>query len=82
MNSYFWFINNYKLQGQASLNVPNHRGDTPLSMLQTQVGAIWIGSKVSERIKEAAATASISRNCFNKITKDKVSHLIFFNENV
>ncbi|KAJ3659688.1 hypothetical protein Zmor_011363 [Zophobas morio] len=58
------------LQGQASLNVPNHRGDTPLSMLQTQLGAIWIGSKVAERIKEAVNSGH-SRNILSKITKDK-----------
>jgi ankyrin repeat protein len=60
------------LQGQASLNVPNHRGDTPLSMLQTQLGAIWIGSKVAERIKEAVHNGH-SRNILTKVTKDKVS---------
>ena len=41
-------------------------------MLQTQLGAIWIGSKVAERIKEAVNSGH-SRNILSKITKDKVS---------
>jgi hypothetical protein len=41
-------------------------------MLQTQLGAIWIGSKVAERIKEAVHNGH-SRNILTKVTKDKVS---------
>ncbi|KAL1374041.1 hypothetical protein pipiens_018306, partial [Culex pipiens pipiens] len=37
------------LKGKASLEIPNLRGDTPLTMLQPHLGSIWIGSKVSEK---------------------------------
>lgn len=41
-------------------------------MLQNYVGTVWIGSKVAERIREAAITQRTS-NILNRITKDKVS---------
>lgn len=63
------------MQGQASLNIPNHRGDTPLTMLQTHLGSVWIGSKVSERIKEEMG-AYRSRTIMQRITKDKVTFKI------
>lgn len=59
-------------QGQASLDIPNFRGETPASMLQNYVGSIWVSKKVSDRVKDALAT-SRSRNCLNKIKKDEVS---------
>lgn len=46
-------------------------------MLQTQIGAIWIGTKVAERIKEAVHSGH-SRNIFTRITKDKVSNVSMF----
>ncbi|XP_022902031.1 palmitoyltransferase Hip14 [Onthophagus taurus] len=58
------------LQGHANLNIPNHRGDTPLSLLQTQLGALWLGAKVSEKVKEGIST-SRSRNILFRIAKDK-----------
>lgn len=58
------------LQSQASLNIPNHRGDTPLSMLQTQLGQVWIGTKVAEKIRENMSTLR-SRNVIFRVLKDK-----------
>ncbi|KAK9730918.1 Ankyrin repeats (3 copies) [Popillia japonica] len=58
------------LQAQANMNIPNHRGDTPLSMLQTQLGSLWIGGKVADKVKENLST-SRSRNVLFRIAKDK-----------
>ncbi|XP_023019839.1 palmitoyltransferase Hip14 isoform X1 [Leptinotarsa decemlineata] len=58
------------LQGHAGLHAPNNRGETPLSMLQSQIGCIWVSQKVTDIIKENSHTSN-SRNYFNKITKDK-----------
>ncbi|KAG5883927.1 hypothetical protein JTB14_032150 [Gonioctena quinquepunctata] len=58
------------LQGHASLHTPNNRGETPLSMLQSQVGCIWVSPKVTDLIKEKSHSSS-SRNYLSKITKDK-----------
>ncbi|XP_056630446.1 palmitoyltransferase Hip14 [Diorhabda sublineata] len=57
------------LQGHASLYTPNNRGETPLSMLQSQVGSIWVSPKVSDVIKEHSE--SKSNNIFYRITHDK-----------
>lgn len=57
------------LQGHASLHTPNNRGETPLSMLQSQVGSIWVSPKVSDVIKEHSE--SKSNNCLYRITHDK-----------
>ncbi|XP_072385790.1 palmitoyltransferase Hip14 isoform X1 [Diabrotica undecimpunctata] len=58
------------LQGHASLYTPNNRGETPLSMLQSQVGSIWVSPKVTEVIKEHSHISK-SPNFLYKITKDK-----------
>lgn len=58
------------LQSQASLNIPNHRGDTPLSVLQTQLGQVWIGTKVAEKIRENMSTLR-SRNVIYRVVRDK-----------
>lgn len=63
-------ISTLVLQAQASLNIPNHRGDTPLSMLQTNLGAVWVGPKVAEKVRENMSTLR-SRNIFFRIAKDK-----------
>ncbi|XP_076274210.1 palmitoyltransferase Hip14 [Rhynchophorus ferrugineus] len=42
------------LQGRANLNIPNNKGESPLQMIQSQVGSIWISPKVAELIKEHA----------------------------
>lgn len=65
------------MQAQASLNIPNHRGDTPLSLLQSHTNSVWIGPKVAEKVKEAIASSK-SRNFLTKITRDKV-RLDFYN---
>ncbi|XP_060530726.1 palmitoyltransferase Hip14 [Cylas formicarius] len=58
------------LQGQANINVPNNSGDTPLSMLQSQIGSIWVSPKVADLIKEQSKIVS-SRNCLYKFARDK-----------
>lgn len=60
------------------MNIPNHRGDTPLSMLQTQLGSLWIGGKVADKVKENIST-SRSRNVLFRIAKDKVNHNLYLN---
>lgn len=62
-------------QGNANMNASNLRGDTPLNMLQSQIGSVWVGSKVAEKIREQLNT-SRSRTFLFKITKDKVSEII------
>nr|CAH7738753.1 unnamed protein product [Callosobruchus chinensis] len=59
------------LQGHASLNIPNHRGDTPLSMLQTHLGALWMSPKVVDVVKEQTFASNNARNFLNKVLKDK-----------
>ncbi|XP_045480575.1 palmitoyltransferase Hip14 isoform X1 [Harmonia axyridis] len=58
------------IQGNANMNASNLRGDTPLNMLQSQIGSVWVGSKVAEKIREQLNT-SRSRTFLFKITKDK-----------
>lgn len=58
------------LQGHASLNIPNHRGDTPMAMLQSQVGSLWISSKVGEYINEEA-NKSNPKSIIHTIARDK-----------
>ncbi|XP_059059496.1 palmitoyltransferase Hip14 [Achroia grisella] len=58
------------LYGNASLDVPNLRSVTPLAMLQSNADSLWIGSKVSEKIKEHALS-STRRNIWRRLTYDK-----------
>ncbi|XP_045763022.1 palmitoyltransferase Hip14 isoform X1 [Maniola jurtina] len=58
------------LYGNASLDVPNLRGVTPLAMLQGHADALWLGAKVAERVKEHAALAS-KRNVFRRLAYDR-----------
>ncbi|XP_019534413.2 palmitoyltransferase Hip14 isoform X2 [Aedes albopictus] len=58
------------LKGKASLEVPNLRGDTPLTMLQPHLGSIWIGSKVSEKIRDLTQQSQ-RRNLLVRFTLDK-----------
>lgn len=60
------------MQGKASLETANLRGDTPLKMLQINAGSIWIGSKVMERIREDSQTNQ-RQSFLVKLTLDKVS---------
>uniref|UniRef100_S4PX68 Palmitoyltransferase n=3 Tax=Pararge aegeria TaxID=116150 RepID=S4PX68_9NEOP len=48
------------LYGNASLDVPNLRGVTPLAMLQAHADAPWLGARVAERVRERAALAEQS----------------------
>lgn len=58
------------LKGKASLEVPNLRGDTPLTMLQPHLGSIWIGSKVSEKVRDLTQQSQ-RRNFIVRFTLDK-----------
>ncbi|KAL9704165.1 hypothetical protein quinque_007683 [Culex quinquefasciatus] len=58
------------LKGKASLEIPNLRGDTPLTMLQPHLGSIWIGSKVSEKVRELTQQSQ-RRNIIVRMTHDK-----------
>uniref|UniRef100_A0A336K7Y1 Palmitoyltransferase n=1 Tax=Culicoides sonorensis TaxID=179676 RepID=A0A336K7Y1_CULSO len=58
------------LKGKASLDIPNLRGDTPLSMLQAHLGSVWIGSKVAERVREKVQMQQ-KRNFLVRLTLDK-----------
>lgn len=69
---FFYLIIWYFFQTQNSLNIPNHRGDTPLSLLQSNLGAVWIGPKVTEIIKDTVNN-NRSRNVLFRFAKDKVN---------
>ncbi|XP_052737938.1 palmitoyltransferase Hip14 [Bicyclus anynana] len=58
------------LYGNASLDVPNLRGVTPLAMLQAHADALWVGAKVADRVREHAALAS-PRNVFRRLAYDR-----------
>ncbi|XP_072941998.1 palmitoyltransferase Hip14 [Epargyreus clarus] len=58
------------LYGNASLDIPNLRGVTPLAMLQSTADSMWIGSKVSDKIKEHAL-ASSRKNFLRRLSYDK-----------
>ncbi|XP_075972291.1 palmitoyltransferase Hip14 [Anticarsia gemmatalis] len=58
------------LYGDASLDVPNLRGVTPLAMLQANADSLWVGAKVSDKIKEHSLAAN-KKNIFRRITYDK-----------
>ena len=63
------------VQGDASLDVPNLRGQTPLTMLQDNADSLWVGSKVADKIKEHSIAAN-KRNLFRRLTYDKVRYCI------
>ncbi|XP_058459578.1 palmitoyltransferase Hip14 isoform X1 [Malaya genurostris] len=63
-------VSTLMLKGKSSLEVPNLRGDTPLTMLQPHLGSIWIGSKVSERVRELTQRSQ-RRNLIIRFTLDK-----------
>ncbi|XP_066137592.1 palmitoyltransferase Hip14 [Euwallacea fornicatus] len=58
------------LQGHTNLNVPNTRGESPLQMIQSQTGSMWISPKVSELIREHAQAYS-PRGFLTKFARDK-----------
>lgn len=64
-------ISTLVLKSKASLDVPNLRAETPLTMLEAQSGAIWIGAKVMDRVKEAALTSQQRRSLVSKLRHDK-----------
>lgn len=59
------------VQGEADLEVANLRGLTPLAMLQNSAESLWIGAKISDKIKERTLLQS-RRNIFRRLTYDKV----------
>ncbi|CAG9765425.1 unnamed protein product [Ceutorhynchus assimilis] len=63
-------ISTLVLQGHANLNIPNNRGESPLQMIQSQVGSLWISPKVAEMIKEHAHAQS-PKGFLTKFAKDK-----------
>lgn len=65
-------------QGNASLEVPNLRGVTPLAMLQAAGGAggagdaaVWVGARVWEKVREREA-AKGRRGFLRRLSYDKV----------
>ncbi|XP_073843762.1 palmitoyltransferase Hip14 isoform X2 [Musca autumnalis] len=64
-------ISTLVLKSKASLDVPNLRGETPLSMLETQAGAVWIAGKVMERVRDASLTSQQRRSLITRIKHDK-----------
>ncbi|EDV97269.1 palmitoyltransferase Hip14 [Drosophila grimshawi] len=64
-------ISTLVLKSKASLDVPNLRAETPLSMLEAQTGAIWIGAKVMDRVREASLTSQQRRSLLSKLRHDK-----------
>lgn len=45
-------INTLVLKGKASLDIPNLRQETPLKMLQSNIGSIWITPKVATKVAD------------------------------
>ncbi|XP_050333974.1 palmitoyltransferase Hip14 [Bactrocera neohumeralis] len=64
-------ISTLVLKSRASLDVPNLRGETPLTMLESQAGAIWIGSKVLDRVREASQKTQTQRSLISRLRHDK-----------
>ncbi|XP_028041893.1 palmitoyltransferase Hip14 [Bombyx mandarina] len=58
------------LYGDANLDVPNLRGVTPLQMLQASADSLWVGSKVSDKIKERTMESE-RLSIFRRLTYDK-----------
>ncbi|RVE44942.1 hypothetical protein evm_010416 [Chilo suppressalis] len=63
-------ISTLLLYGNASLDIPNLRGVTPLAMLQGSADALWVGSKVADKIREHTLNQS-KRNFFRRLAYDK-----------
>lgn len=63
-------INTLVIKSKGGLNIPNLRGDTPMSMLEAQTGSIWIGPKVAEKVREASLSTS-RRTLLQKLKSDK-----------
>lgn len=64
------FLTLFFFQGKASLDIPNLRGDTPLSMLQSQLGTVWISPKVAEKVREKIQMQQ-QKNLISKLMLDK-----------
>lgn len=64
-------ISTLVLKSKASLDVPNLRGETPLTMLEAQAGAVWIGTKVMERVRDASLSSQQRRSIITRIKHDK-----------
>lgn len=68
-------ISTLLLQGHANLNIPNNRGESPLQLIQSQAGSIWVSPKVSELVKDHAQAHS--KGFLTKFARDKVLLRLF-----
>jgi palmitoyltransferase len=68
-------INTLVIKSKASLDIPNLRGDTPLKMLQSHIGSVWISEKVNDKVKDLTQQQSSSfkrgRKFLLRISMDK-----------
>lgn len=58
------------VQGKANLHATNRRGESPLSMLQSQIGSVWVGPKVADKIRENL-NGGRAQSFLYRFTKDK-----------
>lgn len=63
-------ISTLVVKGKCSLDIPNLRSDTPLTMLQAQSGSIWISQKVVDRVRDEFQL-STRRNLLSRFKSDK-----------
>lgn len=68
-------ISTLLLQGHANLNIPNNRGESPLQLIQSQAGSMWVSPKVSELVKDHAQAHS--KGFLTKFARDKVLLRLF-----
>lgn len=64
-------INTLILHANANMEIPNLRGDTALSMLQSQVNTLWVTGKVAEKVKEHTSLQKSKRHLCRRIVLDK-----------
>lgn len=64
-------ISTLVLKSKASLDTPNLRNETPLSMLEAQAGAVWISSKVMDKVRDASLSSQQRRSILSRIRHDK-----------
>lgn len=58
-------INTLILKGKASLDIPNIRQETPLKMLQSNVGSIWITPKVAAKVADLTREQQQNKHYFS-----------------
>lgn len=70
-------INTLIFKGKSSLDIPNLRGETPLKMLQQHIGSLWLGDKITERVKDLTKQQNLAKNgrrCLLRLKSDKRLH--------